>query len=554
MARDKSARGRAATGGKDEGAVHLEAAYWQAIVNTALDAVICIDGSGRVTLFNPTAEKMFGYPAREAIGRNVSFLMPSPYREEHDDYIRRYQQSHVPRAIGRIRQVTAQRKDGVAFPIELSVSEARVGEEVLYAATIRDVTERKQTEEALATRVRQQAVVSDLGLQALAGTSPSGLMDSAVRSVAGVLGAEYCEILELQPDASLLLRAGVGWKDGLVGHATVPDVGSQASYTLQANAPVIVDDLPRETRFRGPDLLLEHGVVSGLSVVIFGRERPFGVLGAHTAQRRRFTADDTHFLQGVANVIAASVDRVGAEQEARKFQLLAQQRERLADIGAIAADVAHDLGNPVAALSLQAELLIRRAARDPSAPVETLLGPAQRIVAEAHRLDRLVSEVKGFARQQRLQCVVVALPELLRSVVDMWRPMAGARRIFLRLDAPEDLPVLHADEDKLRRVLDNLIKNAVEAIEQGPGQIRLSAGTLPGGDRVRISVQDSGPGIPPDVDVFRLFETTKRDGSGLGLSIARQIALAHAGDLTVEAAEPHGTIFHLDLPLRLSSL
>jgi PAS domain S-box-containing protein len=552
MTGDEAERGRAATGGNDDGAIQVEAAYWQAIINTALDAVICIDGSGRITLFNPTAEKMFGYRAREAIGRNINFLMPSPYREEHDDYIRRYQQTRAPRAIGRIREVTAQRKDGVVFPVELSVSEARVGEEVLYAATIRDVTERKQAEEALATRVRQQAVVSDLGLQALAGTSLSRLMDSAVRNVAGVLGVEYCKILELQPDGSLLLRAGVGWKDDLVGQATVPNVDSQAGYTLRTNAPVIVDDLRREPRFRGPHLLLDHGVVSGLTVVIVGRERPFGVLGAHTAQRRRFTADDTHFLQGVANVIAASADRDAAEEESRKFQLLAQQRERLADIGAIAADVAHDLGNPVAALSLQAELLIRRAARDPSAPVETLLGPAKRIVAEAHRLDRLVAEVKGFARQQRLQRAAVALPGLLRSVVDMWRPMAGARRIFLRLDAPEDLPVLHADEDKLRRVLDNLIKNAVEAIEQGPGQIRLSAATRPRGDLVRISVQDSGPGIAPGVDVFRLFETTKRDGSGLGLSIARQIALAHGGDLTVEAVEPHGTIFHLDLALRLS--
>ena len=479
MTADEAERGRAATGGNDDGAIQVEAAYWQAIINTALDAVICIDGSGRITLFNPTAEKMFGYRAREAIGRNISFLMPSPYREEHDDYIRRYQQTRAPRAIGRIREVTAQRKDGVVFPVELSVSEARVGEEVLYAATIRDVTERKQAEEALATRVRQQAVVSDLGLQALAGTSLSRLMDSAVRNVAGVLGVEYCKILELQADGSLLLRAGIGWKDDLVGQATVPNVDSQAGYTLRTNAPVIVDDLRREARFRGPHLLLDHGVVSGLTVVIVGRERPFGVLGAHTAQRRRFTADDTHFLQGVANVIAASADRDAAEEESRKFQLLAQQRERLADIGAIAADVAHDLGNPVAALSLQAELLIRRAARDPSAPVETLLGPAKRIVAEAHRLDRLVAEVKGFARQQRLQRAAVALPGLLRSVVDMWRPMAGARRIFLRLDAPEDLPVLHADEDKLRRVLDNLIKNAVEAIEQGPGQIRLSAATRP---------------------------------------------------------------------------
>jgi len=528
--------------------VEVEAAYWQAIFSTALDAVVCIDAAGRITLFNGTAERLFGYAAAQAIGENVKCLMPSPYREQHDDYLRTYERTGVARAIGKVRHVRARRKDGVVFPIELSVTRARVGEEVVYAAIIRDATEQTLAAEALATRVRQQAVVSDLGLQALAGADLPHLMDAAVRDVARVLDVEYCKILELRSDGSLLLRAGVGWRDGLVGQALIgPNACSQASYTLQAHEPVIVEDLATERRFAEPALLVDHGVVSGMSVIIGPLERPFGVFGAHTASRRVFTADDTHFLQGAANVIAASADRIAAEAQTRKFQALAQQRERLADIGAIAADVAHDLGNPVAALSLQAELLIRRATRDPAARVGTLQGPAERIVAEARRLDRIVSEVKSFARQQRLERTAVALPEFLRRVADLWRPVARARGVSLDLDVPPDLPPLDADEDKLHRVFDNLIKNAVEAFDQPSGSILISV-TRVDPDRVRICVQDSGPGIAPGIDVFRLFETTKREGSGLGLSIARQIVLAHGGELSVHERHPHGTEFCLDLP------
>jgi PAS domain S-box-containing protein len=534
--------------------VEVEAGYWQAIFTTALDAVVCIDAAGCITLFNATAERLFGYTAGEAIGRNVRCLMPSPYREQHDDYLRAYERTGVARAIGKIRQVSAQRKDGVVFPIELSVSTARLGEEVLYAAIIRDVTERKVAEDAIAARVRQQAVVSDLGLQALAGTELVRLMHVAVRDVARVLDLEYCKILELRPDGFLLLRAGVGWRDGLVGQAIVgSNTRSQAGYTLQVNEPVLVEDLATERRFTGPALLLDHGVVSGMSVIIGPLERPFGILGAHTATRRTFTADDTHFLQGVANVIAASADRIAAEAQTQKFQVLAQQRERLADIGAIAADVAHDLGNPVAALSLQAELLMRRATRDPSAQVETLRGPAERIVAEARRLDRLVSEVKSFARQQRLERTAVQVPEFLCRVADLWRPMARARGVSLALDVPPGLPPLHADEGKLHRVFDNLIKNAIEAFDQPSGSIRISA-TLLDADRIRICVQDSGPGIPPEIDAFRLFETTKREGSGLGLSIARQIVLAHGGELSVHPRHPHGTEFCLNLPRQAGAI
>ncbi len=185
-----------------------------------------------------------------------------------------------------------------------------------------DITARKQAEAALQARARQQAAVAELGQRALAGLDLTTLMDEAVSLVARTLEAEYCKVLELLPEGTVLvLRAGVGWKAGQVGRATV-GVGreSQAGYTLLAHEPVTVEDLRAEARFSGPLLLHDHAVVSGMSVIIQGQARPFGVLGAHTTRRRTFTRDDVHFLQAAANVLATAIQRRQAEEALRESE------------------------------------------------------------------------------------------------------------------------------------------------------------------------------------------------------------------------------------------
>jgi PAS domain S-box-containing protein len=194
-----------------------------------------------------------------------------------------------------------------------------------------DITERKQAEKALKVYSNQRAVIAELGQTALAGMDLYVLMNKAVALVAQALGVEYCKVLELLPDGkALLLKAGVGWKDGLIGKATVRSgKESQAGFTLLSEEPVIVEDLRTETRFSSPHLLYDHGVVSGISVIIPGRERTYGVLGAHTTKQRAFTPDDIHFLQAVANVLAEAIEKKLAseelEQSEKKYRTLIEQ-------------------------------------------------------------------------------------------------------------------------------------------------------------------------------------------------------------------------------------
>ena len=205
------------------------------------------------------------------------------------------------------------RMDGSALWINLTVSPTwKPGAEPrFHIAIVEDISARKIVEKQLANRSRQQAAVAQLGLLALQSCSIDELMDEAVTTLAQTLDVEFAKILELSASGTeLLLRSGVGWRDGLVGKAKISALeNSQAGYTLSFHQPVRVDSLQNESRFDGPSVLLDHGIVSGVSVVIHGSGRPFGVLGAHTRQHRTFDDDEVNFFQSVANILADAIQR-----------------------------------------------------------------------------------------------------------------------------------------------------------------------------------------------------------------------------------------------------
>ncbi|SHK17833.1 PAS domain S-box protein [Rhodothermus profundi] len=132
-----------------EEALRESEARYRAIVETAVDAIITIDETGRILLFNPAAERIFGYRAEEVIGQNISVLMPSPYREQHDRYIRNYLETGRRRIIGRGREVTGQRKDGTTFPMYLAVSEVRLPDRRLFTGIVRDLSETRRLEQEI---------------------------------------------------------------------------------------------------------------------------------------------------------------------------------------------------------------------------------------------------------------------------------------------------------------------------------------------------------------------------------------------------------------------
>ncbi|MBI2925516.1 MAG: MEDS domain-containing protein [Verrucomicrobia bacterium] len=412
-----------------------------------------------------------------------------------------------------------------------------------------NIRDREHAEEELAIRARQQSAVAELGLQALGSTGLDELMHTATACVAQTLGVECCKVLEL------LLRAGVGWKEGLVGRATVSTgLDSQAGYTLASAHPVIVEDLRTETRFCGPPLLHEHGVVSGLGVALPGRDQPWGVLGAHTTRLRRFSEDDVHFLQAVANVLAEAVRRQQAEEALRQLNEELERRvtERTAqleaankELEAFSYSVSHDLRGPLRLIDGVAQLVMEDHA--PQLPAECQL-QLQGLRTSTRRMGDLIDALLTFSRlsRQPLNKQTVACTSLVRECLEELRTEREGRQVEIRVG---ELPDCQADPALLRQVVLNLLSNALKYTRPRAAAV-IEIGCQQIGDERAYFVRDNGVGfnMKQAHRLFRVFQRLHRaeehEGTGVGLAIVQRIIHRHGGRVWAEAAVDQGATFY----------
>jgi PAS domain S-box-containing protein len=164
----------------------------RAIWETAVEGIFTIDERGSIESLNPAASRIFGYSPEEIIGRNVSMLMPSPDRERHDSYIANYLRSGKAKIIGIGREVVGQRKDGSVFPMDLSISEVRLGDRRMFTGLVRDITERKRAEEALRE--------SEQRMRAILETAVEGIVTINERGIVELLNPAACRIFGYTPE------------------------------------------------------------------------------------------------------------------------------------------------------------------------------------------------------------------------------------------------------------------------------------------------------------------------------------------------------------------
>src|SRR5271156_5070399 len=167
------------------------------------------------------------------------------------------------------------------------------------------------TGRSLRLRIRQQELLAELGVPALQRLSFMSMLNHTARMTAEGLEAEYCKVMEYIPaENRLLVRAGVGWDEGVVGTASVgADLASPAGYALRTGKPVISNHLENEQRFRTPELLVEHGIRRAMNVILQGDGSPFGVLEVDSKSEGEFGEHDIAFLQGAANVLGMAIEQ-----------------------------------------------------------------------------------------------------------------------------------------------------------------------------------------------------------------------------------------------------
>ncbi len=219
--------------------------------------------------------------------------------------------------------------------------------------------------------------------------------------------------------------------------------------------------------------------------------------------------------------------------------------ERLAAVGTLAAGLAHEVRNPLNSAQLQISVLERRVERGNQAP-ENVLAITRVVKDEIKRLDRLVSDFLAFAQPRPLELQRTSVNELVDSVVKLVQPEAESHGVVLRVELVRFAGAVLVEPERMRQVLLNLVRNALEAMPEGGTLILRTRGADDLGN-VRIEVEDSGPGFAEDAPVFDAFYTTKEGGTGLGLAIVHRIVTAHDGNIRVES-RPGRTCFTVQLP------
>jgi signal transduction histidine kinase len=238
--------------------------------------------------------------------------------------------------------------------------------------------------------------------------------------------------------------------------------------------------------------------------------------------------------------------------EERDMLRRTMRAERLAAVGTLAAGLAHEVRNPLNSATLQLQVLRRRIERGAAAP-EDLLPIIGIVHDEIRRLDRLVSDFLSFAQPRPLRLEALPIDALARSALELVRPEAESSGVAIEVELGAGAGTVEADAERMRQVLLNLMRNAVEAMAPTGGTLRVRTSSADTEGNASIEIQDTGPGFPEDAPIFDAFYTTKEAGTGLGLSIAFRIVADHGGTLQATAS-PSGARFTIKLPEQAARL
>lgn len=368
-------------------------------------------------------------------------------------------------------------------------------------------------------RVRQQEILTELGVLALKGTPFAELLQHTARLTAEGLAAEFCKVLEFVPETNrLLVRAGVGWEPGVVGSATVgADLESPAGYALRTGAPVISNHLENEERFRTPELLVEYGIRRAMNVILQGEGAPYGVLEADSRSEGEFSEHDITFLQGAANLLGMAIERQRMERDLRgaldrQQMLLREVNHRVNNSLQIVGSMLHLQGKTTDNTEVQHQL------REASTRITAIARAHQRL----YRTDEFTTlELGGY------------LSDVCNDICDATPGCA------IHVSAPDHV-VLTTDRAVTVALLINELITNVAKYAYPAGRCQCWVALTRDAPGLTISVRDEGVGLPANFDV--------RKSSGLGMRLVTAFAKQLRGNLKVVAREP-GTEFLVTFPL-----
>ena len=473
----------------------------RALLDNLDEGIVTISESGLIELFNPAAERMFGYRSEEVVGKNVSMLMPEPYHSKHDGHLAGYLRTGQAKIIGSEtgRDVMGRRSDGSVFPMTLRVSEFFLEGRRQFIGSIDDITERQRITEALRASELQLRQITD-----------------AIPTVIGYLDLEQRFRFHNKAYEELL---GLSFEQ-INGH-TLTEVIGQSAYKL-------IQDKVEE--------VLQGHVVRYERI----QTTPQGglkIYAMHLFPRYGEGADKGKVLGVFANGTDITelkrIDRMKTE---------------------FISTVSHELRTPLTSIRGSLGLIDGGVAGEVPKAVKNLVGIAKN---NSERLIRLINDILDSEKIEsgkiRLDLQAVDIRQLVQQTMAAMDGFAVQNSVKLRLQAPDAPLKVHIDSDRMIQVLTNLLSNALKF---SPPQSTVDVNVLRVAGQVRVEIVDHGPGIPEEFRgrIFQKFsqadssDSRQKGGTGLGLNISKALIEKMGGQIGFSSEVDAGTTFFLELP------
>lgn len=516
-----------------------------AIIDSSEDAIVSKRLDGIITSWNKSAERIFGYTEREIVGKHISMIIPPDRMEEEADIIRMMK---AGQKTGHFETVRI-RKGGMPIELSISVSPIRnaAGEIIGASKIARDITLQKQAEQAMRRYTERLEVINDTGRAIAAELNANNILQKVTDATTRLSGAAFGAFFYNKTDAAgeiYTLFTIAGASRAAFEKLGMPRNTAVFSKTFSGEGPFRSPDITRDPRYghNAPHKGMPEGhlpVVSYLAVpVLSASGLVIGGLFFGHPQPNRFDEEHEKLVVAIASLAGIALEKAKLYEE---VQTLNERKDEFIGFAS------HELKTPLTTLKGYLQL----AERAPAAMPELV----PKLNKQVDRLNAIISDLLDLSKISGgaldFHFVPSSLHALLRDAAEMIRAGTGTHEIELELT--RDDVWIPMDAPKMGQVLTNLLSNAVKFSPQA-GRVKMSMEKF--GDRVRIAVQDWGPGIPEEhgEKIFSRFyridrERNRTPGLGLGLYLSREIVTAHHGRIWVESEPGVGSVFHVELPL-----
>lgn len=383
-----------------------------------------------------------------------------------------------------------------------------------------------------------QSMISSLDLE--------DVLQRVTRDACQVMQTKVCSLMLLNPAGDrLVLRACHGAGNAFRHRPPLSVDESLTGMVVRRRKPVQVYNVQTHDAFRHAELAREEGLISLLSVPMVYAGLSIGALNVYTSAPYRFSNQDIKTLSALANLAAVAIQNARLHGKVVDAEEHLRRSERLSTLGLLAAEVAHEIRNPLTAMKLLFHALdLRFDVDDPRAR------DAEIMAEKMDHLNRIVGQLLRIARSNDPVFEPLEINRVLDDVLLLSRHTLTNRNIRVERRLAHGLPTVKADRGQMEQLCLNLMLNASEAMTDGGVMTLTTALEDESCRRVRVSFADNGPGIPPAIreGLFQSFLTTKESGTGLGLAIVKKIVETHQGEVSVEGRSGGGTVFHVFLP------